>query len=85
VREREVFETLPIANSKRKSEAIVTVELVLQVERDEQNRLNGSVRVGSESRVHPFSGTLELMRVFEELVPADPARDTTDAISYPEQ
>jgi hypothetical protein len=61
----------------------VTVELVLQVRRDEHNRLNGSVRVGGESGVHAFSGTLELMHVFEELVPADRPRDPSDVAQLP--
>ena len=49
------------------------MELVLQVSRDQDNRLNGSVRASTESSTHAFSGTLELMRVFELLVPAHTA------------
>jgi hypothetical protein len=47
----------------------MAVDLILQVSRSADNRLSGTVRVtdGPESRA--FSGTLELMRAFEELVP----------------
>jgi hypothetical protein len=50
-------------------------ELIMQVSRSAEDRLSGTVRLGAEQKVHHFSGTLELMRVFEELVPcaADPA------------
>jgi hypothetical protein len=61
----------------------VTVELVLRVRRDERGRLNGTVRVGSGSTLRAFSGTLELMRVFEEVVPADVRRDATGASQLP--
>lgn len=54
----------------RNPEQIVTVELVLEVTRDDHNRLHGVVRVSTESGAREFYGTLELMRVFEELVPA---------------
>jgi hypothetical protein len=50
----------------------MTVELIMQVSRSEDNRLTGTVRRDKEAGGHGFSGTLELMRVFEELVPADP-------------
>ncbi len=49
----------------------MTVNLLLHVSRSEDNRLSGTVRSGNEAEVHPFSGTLELMRVFEELVPPE--------------
>jgi hypothetical protein len=48
------------------------VELVLQVSRGEDDRLSGSVRVGGAEDTYEFSGTLELMRVFEELIRSDP-------------
>ena len=63
-------ETVALTRSNAVGKQIVTVELVLQVTRDEHNRLIGSVRAGADD-VRTFSGTLELMRVFEELVPAD--------------
>ena len=48
----------------------VTVNLRLEVTRGEDNRLSGTVRADTPAEVRAFSGTLELMRVFEELVPA---------------
>jgi hypothetical protein len=48
------------------------VELVLQVARGEDDRLSGSVRVGGAQDRYEFSGMLELMRVFEELIRSDP-------------
>ena len=45
------------------------MDLHLQVERGEDNRLSGTVRVRDASEAREFSGTLELMRAFEELVP----------------
>jgi mevalonate pyrophosphate decarboxylase len=48
----------------------VTVDLILQVTRTADNRLSGTVRTISGSEARSFSGTLELMWVFEELVPA---------------
>jgi hypothetical protein len=47
----------------------VAVELVLHVTRGEDNRLSGTVRPVNGTDIRVFSGTLELMRVFEELVP----------------
>jgi hypothetical protein len=47
----------------------VTVDLQLRVTRDEHERLSGTVAGAGE--VRRFSGVLELMRVFEDLVPAD--------------
>ena len=49
----------------------MAVDLFLQVSRSDDNRLSGTVRSGEEPDGRPFSGTLELMRVFEELVPAE--------------
>jgi hypothetical protein len=51
------------------------VELVIDVSRGDDDRLSGTVRTvrnpgpRQDSGVREFSGTLELMRVFEELVP----------------
>jgi hypothetical protein len=50
----------------------VTIELILQVTRSAENRLSGTVRSGRDPELHRFSGTLELMRVFEDLVPFVP-------------
>jgi hypothetical protein len=60
--------------------ALVTVNLRLEVTRGEDDRLSGTVRTDTQAEARVFSGTLELMRVFEELVPAhDPAeRRITD-------
>jgi hypothetical protein len=55
-----------------KGPAKVTIELVLQVTRSAENRLSGTVRSATDSELHHFSGTLELMRVFEDLVPFVP-------------
>ena len=48
------------------------VELVMQVSRGADDRLSGSVRVDGDVERYRFSGTLELMRVFEQLVHNDP-------------
>lgn len=51
------------------------VELVMHVSRGDDDRLSGTVQTGrstdprQNAGLHEFSGTLELMRVFEELVP----------------
>jgi hypothetical protein len=45
------------------------LELIMQVARNGEDRLSGTVRFRQGSELHHFSGTLELMRVFEELVP----------------
>lgn len=50
---------------------LVAVELLLHVTRSDDNRLNGTVRLATGSGERPFSGTLELMRAFEELVPVE--------------
>jgi hypothetical protein len=50
-----------------------TVDLVLRVARSTDNRLTGTVAVDGTDDARDFSGTLELMRVFEDLVPAAPA------------
>ena len=49
----------------------MTVELIMQVSSGEDNRLSDTARRGNAAEARIFSGTLELMRVFEELVPAD--------------
>ena len=47
------------------------VELVMHVYAV-NDRLSGSVRVDSDVERYRFSGTLELMRVFEQLAHNDP-------------
>ena len=46
----------------------VTLKLEVEVTRDVDQRLIGTVRL--DDRQLAFDGTLELMRVFEELVPS---------------
>lgn len=50
----------------------------MHVSRDERDRLNGTVRPTRDMDARAFSGTLELMRVLEELVPADGLTPTID-------
>ncbi len=45
------------------------VDLVLRVARSTDNRLSGTVAINGTGDARDFSGTLELMRAFEELVP----------------
>lgn len=52
----------------------MAVELTMLVTRSEGNHLSGTVRSGAAR--HDFSGMLELMRVFEELVPAEVSTTT---------
>jgi hypothetical protein len=49
---------------------LVAVEIVLRVTRGAGDRLDGSAHISGGNDVRTFSGMLELMRVFEELVPA---------------
>jgi hypothetical protein len=50
--------------------ARVTVTLVMSVTRGEDERLSGSIGLAGQELAREFSGTLELLRAFEELVPA---------------
>jgi hypothetical protein len=59
----------------------MTVELIMQVSRGEGDRLIGTVRRGNDADARGFSGTLELVRVFEELVPADPGGNVGSSAS----
>ena len=47
------------------------VELVMHVSRGDDNRLTGTVRTARDPAPREFSGMLELMRVFEDLVPIE--------------
>jgi hypothetical protein len=49
----------------------VAIEILLRVTRSAGDRLNGSAKLATGSEVREFSGMLELMRVFEDLIPAD--------------
>lgn len=59
------------------------MELVLHVTRDEQSRLSGTVCASRESGPHEFSGVLELLRVFEELVPPESVALAGDGVELP--
>jgi hypothetical protein len=52
----------------------VAVEILLRVRRGAGDRLDGSACISGGSEVREFSGMLELMRVFEELIPAHDER-----------
>ncbi len=45
------------------------MELVMQVSRGQDDRSSGTVRLAEGTDGRDFSGTLQLLRVFEELVP----------------
>jgi hypothetical protein len=49
----------------------VTVRLLMQVTRDNDGRLGGQVIPVGSDEMHGFSGTLELLKVLEELVLPD--------------
>ena len=48
----------------------MAVEILLRVRRGAGDRLDGSACISGGTEVREFSGMLELMRVFEELIPA---------------
>ena len=58
--------------------ARMPVALRIHVSRGEDNRLSGTVSTTNDAEVRSFSGTLELMRVFEELVPVESATAEAD-------
>ncbi len=60
-------------------ESAEEVNLVLRVSRDPDQRLSGTVRVSEDSETYAFSGTLELMGVFERLVPRRQTRESSGA------
>jgi hypothetical protein len=60
-----------LAASPQQEGAASPVELVMHVSRGDDNRLTGSVRTAQDPEAREFSGMLELMRVFEDLVPLD--------------
>jgi hypothetical protein len=59
----------------------VAIEILLRVTRGAGDRLNGSAKVTTSSDVREFSGMLELMRVFEDLIP--PGGDGAGATGSP--
>jgi hypothetical protein len=62
---------------------LVAVEILLRVTRGADDRLDGSARISGDNDVREFSGMLELMRVFEELVPAPALPADADAGNPP--
>jgi hypothetical protein len=58
----------------------MAVELVMLVTRSEDNHLSGTVRATDGADAREFSGMLELMRVFEDLVPVDRGAHAPDGI-----
>jgi hypothetical protein len=56
---------------------LVAVEILLRVRRGAGDRLDGSASIRGGRDVREFSGMLELMRVFEELIPAYDERTDT--------
>ncbi|HTU94362.1 MAG TPA: hypothetical protein VMF14_00895 [Solirubrobacteraceae bacterium] len=50
----------------------MAIDLHIHVARGQDHRLSGTVRA-VDGQLHSFSGTLELLRVFEDLLAADPA------------
>jgi len=58
---------------------LVAVEILLRLRRGAGDRLDGSARISDGTEVREFSGMLELMRVFEELVPVQ--QPPTDAVA----
>ncbi|MFZ0041311.1 MAG: hypothetical protein WAK93_08395 [Solirubrobacteraceae bacterium] len=51
----------------------MAVDLLIHVARGDDNRLSGTVRAQDGDEIRSFSGTLELLRVFEDLLARDPA------------
>ena len=49
----------------------MTVRLLMQVSRDNDGRLGGQVIPVGSDEMHGFSGTLELLKVLEDLVLPD--------------
>ncbi len=58
---------------------LVAVEILLRVRRGAGDRLDGSACISGGAEVREFSGMLELMHVFEELVPVH--RAPTDGVA----
>lgn len=57
----------------------MAIDLHINIARGDDDRLSGTVRAAGADEVRPFSGTLELLRVFEDLL----AQDTTPAVTTP--
>jgi hypothetical protein len=61
--------------------AAVPVDLLMQVSRGDDNRLSGTIRLAHGPDAREFSGMLELIRAFEELVPfGEPSADAAGAV-----
>ena len=53
------------------------IDLHINIARSDDDRLSGTVRAVDADEVRPFSGTLELLRVFEDLLAQDTAPGAT--------
>jgi len=62
----------------RSAIAGMPVAIRIHVSRAEDNRLSGTVSTTDDAEVRSFSGTLEHMRVFEDLVPVEGLPAETD-------
>ena len=60
----------------------MAVKLVMLVARSEDGHLSGTVRAADGADGREFSGVLELMRVFEDLVPIDRGAHAPDASGF---
>jgi hypothetical protein len=58
----------------------MAVELVLSVTRSDDDRLTGNVRLADKDDRREFSGTLELLSVFEQLVPTEGQRQQAKGV-----
>ncbi|HEY1711961.1 MAG TPA: hypothetical protein VGG07_03610 [Solirubrobacteraceae bacterium] len=54
----------------------MAIDLHIRIARGDDDRLSGTVRTVDADEVRPFSGTLELLHVFEDLL----AEDTRPAL-----
>jgi hypothetical protein len=49
----------------------MAIDLHIHVARGDDKRLEGTIRAQDADEARPFSGTLEMLRVFEDLLAAD--------------
>jgi hypothetical protein len=62
-----------LVNDLNAAGRLVAVEILLRVTRGAGDRLDGSACISGATDVREFSGMLELMRVFEDLIPTQPS------------
>jgi hypothetical protein len=55
----------------------MAIDLHISIARGDDDRLSGTVRAVDADEVRAFSGTLELLRVFEDLLAEDPTPAVT--------